>query len=246
MALRAGHPLIRGSAGAWVRAAVTAMGPIAAVVAAQIVFFPMPFGVWVQGVVLGLLGALMAVGLGLVYRLNRVVNFAQGDLGSAPAVLAVGLIGFSGVNYFVGLATGLVAVVVLTVGVEILVVRRFARSPRLMLTVATIGLSQALIVLSLLIPNIWGETPIGTAVGPLSLAPVPRTCPPSCSPPMTWWRWWCRCPGPGRGGPLVPAHRPGHRHPGHRRPPGPGRHARDSGQPSADRRPGWWPACCPS
>jgi branched-chain amino acid transport system permease protein len=146
------------------RTAAGAVVPIAAVVLAQIVVFPMPWGVWVQGLVLGLLGALMAVGLGLVYRLNGVVNFAQGDLGSAPAVLVVGLIGFSGVSYFVGLATGLVAVVVLTAGVEILVVRRFARSPRLMLTVATIGLSQALIVLSLLIPNLWGEQPIGTAV----------------------------------------------------------------------------------
>jgi branched-chain amino acid transport system permease protein len=143
--------------------AVAVVVPLVIVVVAQVVVFPMPVGVWVQGVVLGLLGALMAVGLGLVYRLNRVVSFAQGDLGSAPAVLAFGLVGLSGVNYFLGLATGLVAVVVLTTGVEILVVRRFARSPRLMLTVATIGLSQTLIVLSLLIPNIWGETPIGTA-----------------------------------------------------------------------------------
>src|SRR5579872_5155152 len=129
--------------------------PVALVVVVQVVLFPMPVGVWVQGVVLGLLGALMAVGIGLVYRLNRVVNFAQGDLGSAPAVLAFGLVGLSGVNYFLGLLTGLVAVVLLTVAVEVLVIRRFARSPRLMLTVATIGLSQTLIVLSLLIPNIW-------------------------------------------------------------------------------------------
>ena len=42
-------------------------------------------------------------------------------------------------------------------------VRRFRRSPRLILTVATIGLSQALVVLSLLIPRIWGQTPISSA-----------------------------------------------------------------------------------
>ena len=77
---------------------------------------------------------------------------------------AVGLIGLSGVNYFVGLATGLVAAVVLTALVEFVVVRRFRRSPRLILTVATIGLSQFLVVLSLLIPRIWGQTPIATAV----------------------------------------------------------------------------------
>jgi branched-chain amino acid transport system permease protein len=123
----------------------------------------MPLGVWVQGAVLGLLGSLMAVGLGLTFRLNKVVNFAQGDLGTAPAVLAVGLIAFSGVNYFLGLLTGLVGAVLLTATLEILVVRRFRRSPRLILTVATIGLSQALVVLSLLIPRIWGETPISSA-----------------------------------------------------------------------------------
>ncbi len=124
----------------------------------------MPLGVWVQGAVLGLLGSLMALGLGLTFRLNKVVNFAQGDLGTAPAVLSVGLIAFSGVNYFLGLATGLVGAVLLTAALEVLVVRRFRRSPRLILTVATIGLSQALVVLSLLIPRIWGQTPISSAV----------------------------------------------------------------------------------
>ena len=141
-----------------------AAASVAAVLAVQLILFPVPFGVWVQGLVLGLLGSLMAVGLGLTYRLNKVINFAQGDLGTAPAVLAVGLVAFSGVNYFVGLATGLVAVVILTAGAEFVVVRRFRRSPRLILTVATIGLSQLLVVVSLLIPRIWGQTPIASAV----------------------------------------------------------------------------------
>jgi branched-chain amino acid transport system permease protein len=137
---------------------------VAAVLVLQLALFPVPLGVWVQGLILGLLGSLMAVGLGLTYRLNKVVNFSQGDLGTAPAVLAVGLIGFSSVNYFLGLATGLVASVLLTATVEILVVRRFRRSPRLILTVATIGLSQLLVVIALLIPRIWGQAPISTAV----------------------------------------------------------------------------------
>ena len=142
---------------------VTAVASVAAVLLVQLVLFPVPVGVWIQGVVLGLLGSLMALGLGLTYRLNKVINFSQGDLGTAPAVLAVGLIAFSGVNYFLGLATGLAASVLLTASVEIAVVRRFRRSPRLVLTVATIGLAQLLVVLSLLIPRIWGQTPIASA-----------------------------------------------------------------------------------
>ncbi len=143
---------------------VAALSSVAAVLAVQLILFPVPFGVWVQGAVLGLLGSLMAVGLGLTYRLNKVINFAQGDLGTAPAVLAVGLVAFSGVNYFVGLATGLVASVILTATAEFVVIRRFRRSPRLILTVATIGLAQLLVVLSLLIPRIWGQAPIASAV----------------------------------------------------------------------------------
>jgi branched-chain amino acid transport system permease protein len=138
--------------------------PVVAVIAIQLIWFPMPTGEWLRGAVLGLLGSLMAVGLGLVYRLNKTVNFAQGDLGTAPAVLAVGLIGISGVNYFVGLATGIVGAVLLAVIVEVLVIRRFVRASRLVLTVVTIGLSQTLVVISLIIPRIWGQTPISSAV----------------------------------------------------------------------------------
>jgi branched-chain amino acid transport system permease protein len=161
--------------------AVRWAAPVVLVVVVQVVLFPMPPAVWFQGFLYGLLGALMAVGLALVFRLNRIVNFAQGDLGSAPTVLAYGLIALSGVNYFLGLATGLVATVVLTAGLEVLVIRRFVRAPRLVLTVATIGLSQALIVGSLLVPRLWGGASIGQAAIAfpwhvrLSLSPVVLT-----------------------------------------------------------------------
>ena len=221
------------------------MVSVAAVLAVQLILFPMPLGVWIQGAVLGLLGSLMAVGLGLTYRLNKVINFAQGDLGTAPAVLAVGLIGFSGVNYFAGLATGLVASVLLTAIVEFVVVRRFRRSPRLILTVATIGLSQLLVVLSLLIPRIWGQTPISTAVVTfpwhLELAHRAR-------------RLRRQRPGgghrlgrlPGRRVDLVHQERHRDRRAGGGRPPRPRLHARHPGRAACRRSPGWWRASSPS
>ncbi len=67
----------------WVGATVI---PALAVLAVQLIFFPMPFGVVLQGVIVGLLGALVAVGMALIYRANRVLNFAQVQL-----VLAVSL-----------------------------------------------------------------------------------------------------------------------------------------------------------
>src|SRR4051794_41607439 len=51
-----------------------------------------PFGVLVNGAVLGMLYALLAFGLILVYRANRIVNFAHAGLGLVPAVTALLLV----------------------------------------------------------------------------------------------------------------------------------------------------------
>ena len=70
--------------------------------------YPMPAGVAVQGLILGLLGAIIAVGMALIYRANRILNFAQGELGTAPTVLVVCLVVYAGWNYFLALSIGLV------------------------------------------------------------------------------------------------------------------------------------------
>lgn len=125
------------------------LSPAIALVVVQLVFFGLPAGAWVRGVVLGLLTALLAVGMALVYRANRVINFAQADLGYVPAALSVGLIVFNGLPYLLGLTVGLVSSIVLGAIVELAIVRRFVRSPRLVLTVATIGITQLLSVIAL-------------------------------------------------------------------------------------------------
>lgn len=56
--------------------------PAAAVVAFQIAFFPLPLGVALQGVIIGLLGALVAVGMALVYRANRILISPRSSWGS--------------------------------------------------------------------------------------------------------------------------------------------------------------------
>ncbi len=140
--------------------------PAFGLVAVQLVFFGMPAGAWVRGVVLGLLTALLAMGMALVYRANRVINFAQADLGFVPTTLAVGLIVFSGLPYLFGFGVGLVAAVALGAVVELAFVRRFSRASRLVLTVATIGISQLLVVLALLIPRMWGESVASQRIAP--------------------------------------------------------------------------------
>src|SRR5436305_1558640 len=76
-----------------------------------------PFGILVKGAVIGGLYSMIAVGIALVYRANRIINFAQGDMGGVPASLAVLLIAVSGWPYLAAIAAGLVGRVPLSAGV---------------------------------------------------------------------------------------------------------------------------------
>lgn len=140
--------------------------PPLGLVGVQLVFFGMPAGQWVRGLTLGLLTALLAVGMALVYRANRVVNFAQADLGFVPTSLAVGLIVFSGLPYLFGFAVGLAAAIVLGAVVELAFVRRFAKASRLVLTVATIGITQLLAAFALLVPRMWDRNAASQRIPP--------------------------------------------------------------------------------
>jgi ABC-type branched-subunit amino acid transport system permease subunit len=130
-------------------------------------------GVVVQGMLLGALTALFAVGLALVFRANRIVNFAQGDLGAVPAIFAVLLLSgdvdggtpnwITGQPYPVAFLTGLVAAILLGFIVERTFINRFNRGPRLILTVATIGIAQLLTAFALFMPGWFGLGGSGSA-----------------------------------------------------------------------------------
>jgi len=154
-------------------------GPAAIILVAQAVgqafiYKQNPFsqpGLYLYGIILGLLGALVALGMAMIYRANRILNFAQGELGLAPTVLAIDLIVYSSLPYLVSLFLGLTAAIVLGGLIEVLIIRRFFKAPRLILTVATIGLSQLLTVGALAIPFIWGKDPISqTVVAPFDFS----------------------------------------------------------------------------
>lgn len=117
------------------------------------------WGVLIGGIIGGLVSALMAAGISLVWRANRVINLAQGDLGVLPATLGVLLVVLSGLSYWLGFAIGLVAALAVGALVEVLIIRRFAHASRVVLTVATMGVSQLLAFATLLLPRMWGEIP---------------------------------------------------------------------------------------
>jgi branched-chain amino acid transport system permease protein len=142
-----------------VRTLVGRFAPALLIVVGTLLVYPMPAGVVVKGLILGLLGAMIAVGMALIYRANRILNFAQGDLGTAPTVLVVCLVVYGGWNYFLALGIGVVGALAVGALVELAIIRRFFRSPRLILTVATIGLAQLLSLGAIFIPLIWGKRP---------------------------------------------------------------------------------------
>jgi branched-chain amino acid transport system permease protein len=149
-----------------VRRATPAFGPAIAIILLQQIVFPSPAGVVLRGIIVGGLTALVALGMALVYRANRILNFAQGDMGSLPSVLVVLLLTSWGWHYLLALATGVVGSVVLGGLIEVAVIRRFFRAPRLLLTVATLGLSQLLAALAILLPLAFDERVLASRIAP--------------------------------------------------------------------------------
>jgi branched-chain amino acid transport system permease protein len=114
----------------------------------------LPPGIVLLGVVYGSLYALTAIGIVLVYRADRIINFAQAQLGVLAAVIAIELTVTYGVPYLVSIVVGVLGAIVLGAVVSLLP-RRFRNSSRLVLTVATIALAQALAGVSQLVPLVF-------------------------------------------------------------------------------------------
>jgi len=131
---------------------------VAMVVGVKLAWPDVTWGTVLGGTIDGLLTALVALGIAIVYRANRIINFSAADLGETPAILALLLYSSVGWNIYLATAAGLVASVVLGILVEFLFLRRFFRAPRLILTVATIGVTEVVVALGLLLPQWLGNS----------------------------------------------------------------------------------------
>jgi ABC-type branched-subunit amino acid transport system permease subunit len=114
-----------------------------------VIAFAMPNFVLVQGAINGLSYGLLALGLVLIYRTNRVLNFSQGQLGIVGAVFMVKLYYDFGIEYWVALVAALAMAAAAGATCE-LVLRRLFKRPRVLVMVATIGLSQVLYLFTVL------------------------------------------------------------------------------------------------
>jgi len=128
-----------------------------------LVAFEVPLQVVLSGSMRGLAIGVMAVGVILVYRSCRVINFALGELGALCAALFVRLIVNWHWNFYAAL--GLMAVTGALIGglLELGLVRRLSKAPRVVLLVATIGAAQLLLFLQFVLPSISAYSGFPTA-----------------------------------------------------------------------------------
>jgi branched-chain amino acid transport system permease protein len=144
-AARSSHPAAQGGR--------LALVGLAFLVVVQLVFH-LSLTYFVDGVVLGSLYGIIAVALILIYRTSRIVNFAAGAIGAVPAIVALVLDAHDKISYLAVLPIALIGGPLFGAAVDVLVMRRFSRSPRLILTVVTIGVAQSLAILGFFSP-IW-------------------------------------------------------------------------------------------
>lgn len=157
-----------------------------------IAFGGFDFGVdrLVIGLFTGLTYGMLAVGLVLVYRSSRFVNFAHGSVGAFGASVLALFVADWGVPYWIAFVVAIAVGGALSGLVEVVVVRRLEGRPSLIGMIATLGLSQLILIMSLLIntdgvsgftfpkpthlPTFTiGDLPVGTPyVAMLILAPV--------------------------------------------------------------------------
>lgn len=97
-----------------------------------------------EGLVSGVLYALIALGFVLIYKSSRIFNFAQGIMVVFAALTLVGL-HENGVPAWLALPLTLLVMLLLAVGIERVVLRPLVNQPDIILFMATIGITLFLI-----------------------------------------------------------------------------------------------------
>ena len=119
--------------------------------AVSIAGFELPFDVMVLGLITGMTYGILAVGLVLIYRSNRIINFAHGEIGAFSAAVLGLVVNDAGVPYWLAFPFALLVGGGIGAISEITVVRRLRNAPAIMSLVATLGLAQFLLLMSVVV-----------------------------------------------------------------------------------------------
>ncbi|MBW3588177.1 MAG: ABC transporter permease [Actinobacteria bacterium] len=118
-----------------------------------------PGAILFSGLVQGLLQALVAAGIVLIYRSSNIINFAQSALGAVGGVFTYNFAVLNGWPFILSFIGGLIVATGLGVAVEMAIIRRFSKAPRLVLTVLTIALISVLTGAASFVSSIPGIFP---------------------------------------------------------------------------------------
>jgi branched-chain amino acid transport system permease protein len=97
-----------------------------------------------NGVMIGLMYALIALGFVLIYKATDAINFAQGEFVMFAAFIAAGAAGLAGLSFWVSALLAVAGMVVLGFGLERVVLRPLIGRPIISVIMATIGLQAVL------------------------------------------------------------------------------------------------------
>ena len=109
----------------------------------------------INGVAVGCIYALVALGFVLIYKATEVVNFAQGDLLMLGAFIAFTLISLMGWNYWIALPVTAVIMAVFGWGLDQVVFRRVIGQPQFAIIMVTIGVGILMRAGVSMVPQ-WG------------------------------------------------------------------------------------------
>jgi branched-chain amino acid transport system permease protein len=126
-----------------------------------------------QGMVFGVANGLLAAGIVLVFMSNRAINIAQGELGAFAVAVMFALSNRGHFPYWAALLTTLAATAALGALIETTVIRRLFTSPRLIVLIATIGVSQIITAIRAGIPKPKTQAGTDLAFGGANAFPVP-------------------------------------------------------------------------
>ncbi|MCU1602162.1 MAG: putative transporter ATPase and permease protein [Frankiales bacterium] len=110
-----------------------------------------------KGLIVGSSYGLLGVGLVLIYRSNRIINFAHGDIGAFGAVIFLLLQRDAHIPYWIAMIPALLIAGLIGALAETAVIRRLRKAPLVMSVVATLGVGQFLVLLAAVIDSQAGH-----------------------------------------------------------------------------------------
>jgi ABC-type branched-subunit amino acid transport system ATPase component/ABC-type branched-subunit amino acid transport system permease subunit len=148
---RAGLTLLAGVAGTWV--VLNVLLPELHTSHTHSGQWESPGPVLLLGLIIGMTYGLLAVGLVLIYRTNRIINFAHGQVGAfGAAFFGIEVVRWH-IPYWIAFLPALAVAAGVGALAEMTVIRRLRKAPAIMSIVATLGVGQFLVLFAFAINN---------------------------------------------------------------------------------------------